>query len=152
MFDVLVYLVENYFDEEDCPDPETLELKLKVAGFDGEDIGAALHWLSGLALTDATELPAAFAARHSFRSFVPAEEKQLSRECRGLLAFLESAGAIDPLRRELIIERALALPQGRVDVGQLKIVCLVVLWSTGIEPDALILDELLPDGEPRELH
>ena len=119
MFDVLVYLVENYFDEKDCPDPETLELKLKVAGFDGEDIGAALHWLSGLALCGATELPAAFATRHSFRSFVPAEEKQLSRECRGLLAFLESAGAIDPLRRELIIERSLALPQGRVDVEQL---------------------------------
>lgn len=152
MFDVLVYLVENYVDEADCPDPDTLELKLKAAGFDGDDIGAALHWLSGLAVTGATELPATFAARHSFRSFVPAEEKQLSRECRGLLAFLESAGAIDPLRRELIIERALALPHGSVDLEQFRIICLVVLWSTGVEPDALILDELLPDGEPRELH
>ena len=147
-----MYLVENYSDEEDCPDPEALELKLKVAGFDGDDIGAALHWLSGLAVTAATELPAAFAARHSFRSFVPSEEKQLSRECRGLLAFLESAGAIDPLRRRLIIQRALALPHGGVDVKQLRIVCLVVLWSTGVEPDALIRDKLLPDGEPRKLH
>ena len=152
MFDVLAYLVENYVGEEDCPDPDTLELKLKAAGFEGEDIGAALDWLSGLAASEAAELPLAFAARHSFRSFVPAEEKQLSRECRGLLAFLESSGAIDPRRRELIIERALALPHGSVDVEQLKIICLVVLWSAGARPDALILDELLPDGEPRELH
>ena len=108
--------------------------------------------LSGLALTRATALAAAFAARHAFRSFVPSEEKQLSRACCGLLAFLESAGTIDPLRRELIIERALALPRGSVDVEQLKIICLVLLWSTGVAPDALVLDQLLAGGEPRELH
>ena len=38
MFEILVYLVENYFDDQVCPDPDTLELKLKAAGFDGEDI------------------------------------------------------------------------------------------------------------------
>ena len=48
MFEVLVFLVDNYFDGESCPDPEMLELKLKAAGFDGEEIGDALEWLAGL--------------------------------------------------------------------------------------------------------
>ena len=152
MFDVLAYLVENYFDDRICPEPEALELKLKAAGFDGEDIGDALAWLAGLARSEASELPETFAARASFRSFVGPEESLLSRECRGLLVFLESSGAIDPLQRELIIERALALPEGAIDVYKLKIITMVVLWSTGDEPDALIFDQLLPGGAAREFH
>lgn len=152
VFDILVYLVENYFDEPACPDSGTLQIKLKAAGFDGEDIDDALEWLAGLAPTGPSQLPAGFASRLSFRSFADREEARFSRACRGFLAFLESSGVIDPLQRELIIERALALPEGSLDADKLKIITLMVLWSTGSEPDALILDELLPDGAPRELH
>ena len=152
LFDILVFLVENYFDEPACPDPGTLEIKLKAAGFDGEDIEDALQWLAGLAVSGPSQLPDAFARRSSFRSFAAPEVERLSRACRGLLSFLESSGVIDPLQRELIIERSLALPDGSVDADKLKIITLIVLWSTGGEPDALILDELLPDGAPRALH
>ena len=152
MFEILVYLVETYYDTQTCPEPDALELKLKAAGFDGEDIDDALKWLEGLAVSGDSGLPQGFAERQSFRSFAPVESIQLSTECRGFLAFLESSGVIDPLQRELIIERAIALPEGQVDVGQIKIITLVILWSTGCEPDALVFDELLSDGEPRELH
>jgi Smg protein len=152
LFDILVYLVENYFDDQICPDPAALELKLKAAGFDGEDIDDALQWLSGLAVTGDTELPLAFAERASFRSFAPQEIARLSTQCRGLIAFLESSGVIDPLQRELIIERSLALPDGSIDVDRLKIITLVVLWSTGAQPDALVFEELLPDQESHGLH
>jgi Smg protein len=152
VFEILVYLVENYFDDQVCPDPDALELKLKAAGFDGEDISDALAWLAGLAESSGTDLPADFADRPSFRSFASSEEARLSRETRGFLAFLESSGVIDAVQREQIIERSLALPDGEVDVEKLKIITLVVLWSSGVEPDALVFDELLPDGAPRELH
>ena len=152
MFEILVYLVENYFDDQMCPDPDTLELKLKAAGFDGEDITDALAWLGGLSDAAGTELPPDFAERPSFRSFASSEEARLTRETRGFLAFLESSGVIDAVQREQIIERSLALPEGEVDVEKLKIITLVVLWSSGVEPDALVFDELLPDGAPRELH
>lgn len=152
MFEILVYLVENYFDDQVCLDAETLELKLKAAGFDGEDITDALAWLAGLSDAAGTELPSDFAQRPSFRSFASAEEARLTRETRGFLAFLESSGVIDAVQREQIIERSLALPDGEVDVEKLKIITLVVLWSSGVEPDALVFDELLPDGAPRELH
>jgi len=152
VFEILVYLVENYFDDQMCPDPDTLELKLKAAGFDGEDITDALAWLGGLSDAAGTELPPDFAERPSFRSFASSEEARLTRETRGFLAFLESSGVIDAVQREQIIERSLALPEGEVDVEKLKIITLVVLWSSGVEPDALVFDELLPDGAPRELH
>lgn len=152
MFDILVYLVENYFDDQACPDPDTLELKLKVAGFDDEDINDALTWLAGLDDSAGSELPPEFALRATFRSYSVREEARLSRETRGFLVFLESSGVIDAVMRERIIECALALPDGLVDVERLKIITLVVLWSAGAAPDALVFDELLSDGAPRELH
>jgi Smg protein len=152
VFDILVYLVETYYDTANCPEPDALELKLKAAGFDGEDIDDVLSWLSGLAVGAESALPEAFAQRASFRSYAPAEAARLSPECRGLLEFLESSGVIDPLMRERIIERALALPEARIGTDELRIITLVVMWGMGAEPDALVFDELLPDGTPRALH
>ena len=39
MFDVLVYLFENYYQAEGYPDQDTLSRKLHAAGFENEDIG-----------------------------------------------------------------------------------------------------------------
>ena len=152
LFDVLVFLVENYFDSESCPDPDTLDLKLKAAGFDSDEIEDALQWLAGLSESGETQLPAAFAGRASFRAFVEHEERRLGPGERGLLAFLESADVIDPLQREIIIERALALPDGSLDVARLKLITLIVLWSMGAEPDSLVFDELMSDGDAHALH
>ena len=122
------------------------------SGFDSEEIGDALDWLSGLAITEDTQLPEAFAERISFRAYADREAHRMSAECRGLIQFLESAGVVDPLQREIIIDRALALPEGELDLEKLKVITLMVLWSQGCEPDGLILDELSPDGTARTAH
>ena len=44
MFDVLVYLYENYGALHACPDPDSLSRKLTAAGFDDEEINEALAW------------------------------------------------------------------------------------------------------------
>lgn len=116
-----MYLVENYFDDQACPDPDMLELKLKVAGFDDEDINDALNWLAGQDDAAGAELPPEFALRATFRSYSVREEARLSRETRGFLVFQESSGVIDALMREGITECAPALPDGLVDVERLKI-------------------------------
>ena len=152
MFEVLAYLFDTWYDAESCPDPDTLEIKLKAAGFDSEEIVDALDWLSGLADDPDTQLPDSFAERVSFRAYVVEETRKLSADCRGLLQFLESAGVVDPLQREIIIDRALALPEGEIDIEKFKVITLMVLWTQGCEPDGLILDELLPDGSPRTAH
>ena len=48
MFEILVYLFENYAHVDACPAPDQLARKLSAAGFEDEDISAALDWLSGI--------------------------------------------------------------------------------------------------------
>ena len=48
--------------------------------------------------------------------------------------------------REVVIERAMAAPGSPVSLDDLKIIILMVYWSFGQEPDALVLDELCDDS------
>ena len=48
--------------------------------------------------------------------------------------------------REMVIDRAMAVGSGPIDLDDLKIIVLMVFWSLGEEPDALILDELFVDA------
>lgn len=152
MFDVLVYLYENYYRPDACPDADTLARKLAAAGFEGDEIHSALSWLSGLATVTQTTIPVAYAESTSFRVYVDVEYERLSPECIGFLSFLESAGVLNPLLREVVIERALATDETPVSLESLRVIVLMVFWSQGEEPDALILEELLEDGAPRQMH
>jgi len=152
MFDVLVYLYENYYRPDACPDADTLARKLSAAGFEGEEIDCALSWLSGLADVTQTTVPVAYADSDSFRIYVDVEYDRLGAECIGFLSFLESAGVLNPLLREVVIERALVTDETPVSLESLRVIVLMVFWSQGEEPDALILEELLEDGSPRVMH
>ena len=152
MFDVLVYLYENYYRPDACPDADTLARKLSAAGFEGEEIDSALSWLSGLATVTQTTIPVAYADSSSFRIYVDVEYERLTAECIGFLSFLESAGVLNPLLREVVIDRALATDETPVSLESLRVIVLMVFWSQGEEPDALILEELLEDGAPRQMH
>ncbi|MBP6778234.1 MAG: DUF494 family protein, partial [Piscinibacter sp.] len=59
---------------------------------------------------------------------------------------------LPPTMREMVIDRATAIPGGPVDLEDLKIIVLMVFWSLGEEPDALILDELFVDESERAIH
>jgi Smg protein len=152
MFEVLVYLFENYYQTESYPDHVTLSRKLSAAGFENEDISDALDWLKGLSHHAENPLPAAFDSRTSHRAFAGQELSKLSSESRGFLVFLESAGILTPVLRETIIERAMALEGDVVSVDKFKVIALMVLWTRRGSVDTLILDELLPDGEKRQMH
>jgi Smg protein len=152
MFDVLVYLFENFYQTAAYPDHDTLARKLHAAGFENDDIHEALDWLNALSRLHRDALPASLDARLSFRGYTADEAAKLSTESRGFVAFLESAKILTPLLRELIIERAMALPDDVVGLNKLKVIVLMVLWTRRGNVDALILDELLPDGEKRQIH
>jgi Smg protein len=51
-----------------------------------------------------------------------------------------------------VIDRASAITGGPLDLEDLKIIVLMVFWSLGEEPDALILDELFVAEEDRLIH
>jgi Smg protein len=54
--------------------------------------------------------------------------------------------------REMVIDRASAVGGGPLDLEDLKVIVLMVFWSLGEEPDALILDELFVAPEERLIH
>ena len=150
MFDVLVYLYENYWRPDACPDHRQLSRKLSAVGFENEEIQEALSWLDGLAASaqavDGTQ------DERSIRVYTDAERELLGEESIGFISFLESAGVLPPALREMVIDRASAVGCGRMDLEEIKIIVLMVFWSLGEEPDALILDELFVDPQDRLIH
>lgn len=150
MFDVLVYLYENYWRPEACPEPHQLSRKLSAVGFDADEIQDALRWLDGLA--SSAEACAGSPVQGSLRIYTDPERDVLADESLGFIAFLESSGVLPAPMREMVIDRALAVGQGPIDLDDLKIIVLMVFWSLGEEPDALVLDELFVDPGDRVLH
>jgi Smg protein len=150
MFDVLVYLYENYWRPDACPEPERLARKLTAVGFETEEIQEALSWLQGLAsLTDSY---VGEQSRLGLRVYSAKEQDRLGEASIGFIQFLESAGVLPPPMREMVIDRASAVGGAPMDLEDLKIIILMVFWGMGEEPDALILDELFVAEEDRLIH
>ena len=143
MIDILVYLFENYLPDA-CPEPAVLARKLSAAGFETDDISAALRWLDGLA-GEAGGRCLKPALAGAIRIYDEAEQEKLPVACRGFISFLEQHGAVDAPLREAIIERAVALPGAEVSLDRLKVIVLAVIWRYRHEVDALILEELLAE-------
>ena len=165
MFEVLVFVYENYWRGDACPELQQLGRKLSAHGFEPEEIQQALAWLDGLNLAARqTQLSPESAAAvsdscspdrqspTSLRIYCVAEQDHLGAECLGFISFLESAGVLPASMREIVIDRAMAAPGDPVSLDELKIIVLMVYWSCGTEPDALILDELCEDTRGRLAH
>ena len=150
MFDVLVYLYENYWRPDACPAHDQLTRKLSSAGFESDEIQEALSWLDDL--TTSVGAPVGQQAAHSIRVYTAQEQEHLGEESIGFISFLESAGLLPAPMREMVIDRANAIGSTPLELEDLKIIVLMVFWSLGQEPDALILDELFVDVEDRLIH
>lgn len=133
VLDVLMYLFENYMEDgqELESDQEALIIELSQAGFPQGEISKAFTWLEELSdLRDA--LPIGMIAANkssSFRHFSVAEIAKIDSRCRGFLLALEQQGVLDPLAREIVIDRVTALEADEIDMEQLKWVVLMVLFN-----------------------
>ncbi|HSV78854.1 MAG TPA: DUF494 domain-containing protein [Ramlibacter sp.] len=160
MFEVLVFVYENYWRGDACPELHQLERKLSAHGFEPDEIQQALVWLDGLNIAaQNTHVPETSepgwdqAPSHdSMRVYSVAEQDHLGADCLGFVSFLESSGVLPPALREIVIDRAMAAPGDPVHIDALKIIVLMVYWRFGHEPDALILDELCEDTQDRLAH
>ncbi|GAB1388694.1 MAG: hypothetical protein AMXMBFR78_02560 [Rubrivivax sp.] len=150
MFDVLVYLYENYWRPDACPDHRQLQRKLSAVGFESDEIQLALSWLDGLA--SSAEAKVSGQRRESLRVYTEAERELLGSDSIAFISFLESAGVLPPAMREMVVDRASAVGDTPIALDDLKVIVLMVFWSLGEEPDALILDELFVAPEDRLLH
>jgi len=152
VFDVLVYLYENYGAPQACPDADSLSRKLTAAGFDDDEISEALAWLQGLEQVTQQSIAVGPEGNGSFRVYADIENERLGSESIGFLAFLEHAGQLTPTQREIVIERALAVQDSPIPLDMIKVIVLMVLWSQQADIDVLLLEELLDDGSERQLH
>ncbi len=150
MFDVLVYLYETYWRPDACPDHAQLTRKLSAAGFERDEIQEALSWLDGLA--GAAQSVSGQQSATSIRVYSALEHERLGDDSIGFITFLESAGVLPPPMREMVVDRAMAVGANPIDLEDLKVIVLMVFWSLGEEPDALILDELFVAPEERVVH
>jgi Smg protein len=154
MVDVLIYLYENYMDGESQPptDQGELEDELSQAGFANAEIEQALRWLDELAAgVDAPQYHPHTGG--SMRVYSDAESAKLDIEARGLLLFLEQNGILDPVSRELVIERALAIDHAGVTVDELKWVVLLVLMNRpGREAAFTQMEDLVYNDVPNLIH
>jgi Smg protein len=131
VLDILIYVFDRYMLAEtaDVPGREHLARDLRRAGFTRANVERALDWLTDLAFGhERAPLPPAGAAP-AVRVFADSELARLSADCRGYLLSLERQGVLSAQQREMVIERALALP-GEPDVEHLKWVVFMVLSST----------------------
>ena len=169
---MLVFVYENYWRGDACPQWRQLERKLSAVGFEAQEIEDALNWLNGLSQAthntqrhgphgdaDVTPTPSHSADRlalgdsgTSMRVFSVAEQYRLGSECLGFIRFLEHAGVLRPHMREIVVDRAMACDTDTLSLEDLKIIILMVYWSFGEEPDALVLDELCDDASDRVAH
>jgi Smg protein len=155
MFDVLTFVYDHYDAADSCSEPHLLERKLKGVGFDPDEIDDALAWLQGLesAAHPAPLLPwLVQPSSTSVRIYAAHEQQHLGVQALGFIRFLETAGVLSAQLREVVLERAMAVPGGPIRLEDLKVIILLVYWRFGHEPDALVLDELWDHGCARIAH
>lgn len=164
MFEVLVFVYEHYWRGDACPELQQLGRRLSAHGFEPDEIHDALVWLDGLTLAaqsasldppgpqDSALHAAAAQSAGSMRVYSVAEQHHLGAQCLGFVSFLESSGVLPAAMREIVIDRAMAAPGDPVSIDDLKIIVLMVYWSFGQEPDALVLDELCDPADGRLAH
>ena len=155
MFDVLMYLFENYYMEDEVqqtPDRELLQTELLEAGFPATEINQAFDWLEGLANQNNLRIQDA-QTTSAIRVFSVEECDRLDVESRGFIMFLEQIGILTAPSREHVIDRAMALDTDDFDIGQLKWVVLMVLFNQpGEEAAYAWMEDLVFDSLSDRLH
>jgi len=156
MFDILMYLFENYVHSEIelLVDEDELTKELTRAGFHQVDILKALSWLEHLADLQESDKPyLCNHAQHSFRIYTKAEMVKLDVECRGFLLFLEQIQVLSVETREMVIDRVMALDEPTLELEDLKWVVLMVLFNVpGNESAYEQMEDLVFEQPEGRLH
>lgn len=157
MFDILMYLFENYIhsEAEVMVDHDVLTDELTRAGFHQDEIYKALNWLEKLvALKDTDAFPAfTKVGSQSFRIYTDEEKQWLDMECRGFITFLEQVNVLDFTTREMVIDRVMALETKYFSLDDLKWVILMVLFNVpGKESAYSQMEDLIFDEPEGPLH
>ena len=151
IFDVLMYLFENYMDDDNemLPDSDIVKTELLQAGFEHKEVTRAFSWLESLSIEPNDIQPMTAA---SFRIFSAQEKECLDVECQNLLMHLERTGILNSVNRELVLDRAIALEES-LTLDKLKWIVLIVLLNQPDEELALArMEDMIYDLLPTYVH
>ena len=152
MFEVLVFMFENYFANHAMPGNDVMEQELSAAGFEHYDILGAFGWYeemqSGLKNSNIDYSH----TYYGFRIFSELELKKLSLESISFILFLHQANVINNLERDLIVDRAMALGQQLIMVEEIRWITMIALWSEGREKDYLFVEDALFNPRGLTIH
>ncbi len=136
VIDVLMYIFSSYIDRDDSlpEDRDSIDLDLREAGFESQEIDKAFDWLDGLALAE--DIPTLQQSSNSIRIYSKKEQQRLDTKVQGFLLFLEQSGVLTPELRELVINRIMALDgNSLVDMEEFRWVVMMVLFNSAIDQD-----------------
>ena len=151
IFDVLLYLFDNYMNSDKKMTQHQLFVELEQAGFHVDEINDAFQILQGLLhllRTSTNEKPIIGTHPSSIRVFAANEQRKLSIHSRGFLLFLEQMGLLSATTREWVIDRAMEFDCDEVDVEQLKWIVLMILFN---QPDKDIIINIESNAQLEQL-
>ncbi len=154
VLDVLMFLFEKYFydEPEGEPDRDDMEENLHEAGFTNAEIDKAFRWLDGLA-EQRHQPEIQMQADRPIRVYVDSELDRLDTECRDFVMYLENIGILDAQRRELVLDRLMALESEEITLEDLKWVVLMVLFNQpGQEANYAWMEDFMFDSEQEYRH
>lgn len=145
IFDVLMYLFENYMIEDIQTNTVKSEIQTELfqLGFTNNEVEDALQWLDTLtnqcSLSEIGVSEAYTKQCVSVRCYTSIEKIYISTEIQGILLVLEQNSIISAEIREIIIDRILSLSKDKLlSDNKAKWVIMVVLSSCQIECDFLL--------------
>ncbi len=155
MLDVLIYLLEEYADNND-QEREYLTDELVTAGFGSNEIGRAWGWLDDLAgQVEGSDQILAYDKRTATRVLSQYEKHRLSLPAQHFLAELQASDLIDTVTFEVILDRLVALEcdADELDMEQLKWVVLMVTFNRASQINQFVaLDQLIFADPETDIH
>lgn len=157
MFEVLVYMFENYIDTHFRPDENTLSRELYAAGFDEQDINSAFDWFNQLEVMSDKSQIFDRPTRANTRILTEAETNKISTESLGFVLFLVQADILNTAQREVVLELAMNLPQLKIGIEEMRWIVLMTTWGaskTGTDKtkEYLFIEDVLMNKEKPTLH
>ena len=141
MFEVLVFMFENYFAHHTMPDSDVMEQELSAAGFERTDIVGAFNWYQEMKVR-LTQPDITYSYTNSgMRVFSDVELKKINTESIGFIVFLQQANVINAMERDLIVDCAMALKQPIITIEEMRWITMIALWNEGREKDYLFVED-----------
>ncbi|MAZ77165.1 MAG: hypothetical protein CMF39_00615 [Legionellaceae bacterium] len=153
MLDVLMYLFDNFVDEPQQPiNVQSIADEMFKAGFAVGEVDGAIDWFNNLRHLQAQSRELSPPSKKACRIYSIEEKQKITEIARRYLLFLEQSGIVDPVSRELVINRAMALDDVTIDAEKLKWIVLLVLFDQPHLKDKLVLMEELVFNETSTQH